>query len=164
MKVELIGAFDYAKLKEKLKGKVSDIDRLIEQLHNMEVERRLEIVSTAGRLSRNKGNVFDVLGISENNSFDKNLSFIKRVVKMGHDSITDHDYLVFAIQDVSPVIEQTIIAERYSSFTIKSRREVDFSKVGYYVPDFHDINGNLLENNEEVKDEFIKHEKSLFNN
>ena len=163
MKVELIGALDYAKLKEELKGKVSDIDRLIEQLHNMEVERRLEIVSTAGRLSRNKGNVFDVLGISENNSFDKNLSFIKRVVKMRHDSITDHDYLVFALQDVSPVIEQTIIAERYSSFTIKSRREVDFSKVGYYVPDFHDINGNLLENNEEVKDEFIKHEKSLFN-
>ena len=130
----------------------------------MEVERRLEIVSTAGRLSRNKGNVFDVLGISENNSFDKNLSFIKRVVKMGHDSITDHDYLVFAIQDVSPVIEQTIIAERYSSFTIKSRREVDFSKVGYYVPDFHDINGKLLVNNSEVREEFSEHEKALFNN
>lgn len=166
MKVELIGALDYAKLKEELKGKVSDtdIDNIIELIHNMEVQRRLEIVSTAGRLSRNKGNVFDVLGISENNSFDKNLSFIKRVVKMGHDSITDHDYLVFALQDVSIVVEQTVIAERYSSFTIKSRREVDFSKVGYYVPNFHDINGNLLANNEEIRNEFSEHEKYLFNN
>ena len=166
MKIKLIGALDYAKLKEELKGKVSgtDIDNIIELIHNMEVERRLEIVSTAGRLSRNKGNVFDVLGISENNSFDKNLSFIKRVIKMGHDSITDHDYLVFALQDVSIVVEQTVIAERYSSFTIKSRREVDFSKVRYYVPNFHDINGNLLANNEEIKNEFSEHEKYLFNN
>ena len=156
MKIKLIGALDYAKLKEELKGKVSgtDIDNIIELIHNMEVERRFEIVYTAGRLSRNKGNVFDVLGISENNSFDKNLSFIKRVIKMGHDSITDNDYLVFALQDVSIVVEQTIIAERYSSFTIKSRREVDFSKVGYYVPNFHDINGNLLANNEEIRNEF----------
>ena len=166
MKVELIGALDYAKLKEKLKGKISDIDidNLIEQIHNMEVERRLEIVSTAAGLSRSKGNVFDVLGISENNSFDKNLSFIKRVIKMGHDSITDHDYLVFAFQDVSIIVEQTVILERHSSFTIKSRREVDFSKVGYYVPNFHDINGNLLANNEEIKNEFSEHEKHLFNN
>lgn len=166
MKIELIGALDYAKLKESLKGKVSDtaIDNLIEQTHNMEAQRRLEIVSTAGRLSRNKGNVFDVLGISESKPFDKNLSFIKRVIKMGHDSITDHDYLVFALQDVSPVIEQTIISERYSSFTIKSRREVDFSKVGYYVPDFHDVNDNLLDNNKEIRDEFSHYEKSLFNN
>ena len=75
---------------------IESLSELVEEAIE-EVERRLEIVSTAGRLSRNKGNVFDALGISENNSFDKNLSFIKRVVKMGHDSITDHDYLVFAL-------------------------------------------------------------------
>ena len=72
---------------------------------------------------------------------------------MGHDSISDHDYCVFAIKDVSPIVEQTIIEERFASFTIKSRREADFSQVGFYVPDFHDENGNILPNNEKLKEE-----------
>lgn len=162
MKIELIGALDYAKLKEELKGKVENIDEIVETLKNNEIERKAEIVSTAGRLSRNPGTVFDVLGLSESKTLDQNLSFIKRVINMGHDSITDHDYCVFAIENVSPVIEQTIIAERFSSFTIKSRREVDFSKVGFYIPDFHDKEGNVLENNNQIKNEFQQHEQSLF--
>ena len=147
MKIELIGALNYAKLKKELEGNVENVDELINILKGYEVERKAEIVSTAGRLSRNPGTVFDVLGLSESKTLEQNLSFIKRVVGMGHDSITDHNYCVFAIKDVSPVIEQTIIAERFSSFTIKSRREVDFSKVGFYTPDFHDKQGNLLDNN-----------------
>lgn len=162
MKVELIGALDYAKLKGELKGKVDNVDEIISVLKNNETARKAEIVSTAGRLSRNPGTVFDVLGLSESKTLEQNLSFIKRVVGMGHDSITDHNYCVFAIQDVSPVIEQTIIAERFASFTIKSRREVDFSKVGFYTPNFHDNNGNLLENNEQIKEEYQQFEKSLF--
>ena len=162
MEIELIGALDYAKLKEELKGKVENLEELVEVLRKNELERRIEVVSTAGRLSRNPGTVFDVLGLSENKTIEQNLSFIRRVVTMGHDSITDHDYCVFAIKDVSPVIEQTIIAERLSSFTIKSRREVDFSKVGYYIPDFHDKAGNVLKNNEDIKKEYQEHESSLF--
>lgn len=57
-------------------------------------------------------------------------------------------YLAFAIKDVTPIIEQTIIGERYASFTIKSRREVDFSKVGYYVPKFRDSKGNYIEDSD----------------
>ena len=163
MKIEYIGALDYAKLEEKLKGKVADVDELIKLLKENEIERKAEIVSTAGRLSRNPGTIFDVLELSEQKTLEQNLSFIKRVINMGHDSITDHDYCVFAIKNVSPVIEQTIIAERFSSFTIKSRREVDFSQVGFYTPDFHDQQGNLLDNNEQIRKEFKAHEQSLFN-
>ena len=143
MKIELLGMLDYEKIKTELKEKVKNVDEVIDMLKKNETEKRAQIVSSAGRLSRFTGNVFDVLEMSENNSFEKNLKFIKRVTGMGHDSITDHDYLVFAIQDVSPVIEQIIIAERFCSFTIKSRREVDFSNVGFYTPNFHDDNGNV---------------------
>ena len=102
MKIELIGALDYTKLKEELKEKVENVDELISILKNNELERKVEIVSTAGRLSRNPGTVFDVLATAENNPLEKILSFIKRVVKMGHDSITVHDYCVFAIENVTP--------------------------------------------------------------
>ena len=82
---------------------------------------------------------------------------------MGHKSIIEHDYLVFALNDVTPIIEQTIIGYRLTSFTIKSRREVDFRTAGFYVPEFRNKDGEIHENNEELKDKFVKHSKMLFN-
>ena len=68
--------------------------------------------------------------------FDKNLKLIKRIINMGHKSIIEHDYLVFAICDVTPIIEQTIIGNRLTSFTIKSRRNVDFRNEFWVVSKF----------------------------
>ena len=131
MEVQLLGKLNYDKLKEELKGKVDNCDEIIEIIKRQASEMRAQIVSTAGRLSRFPGNVFDVLKISENKTLEQNINFIKNVIGMGHESISDHDYIVLAIKDVSPIIEQTIIEERFSSFTIKSRREVNFSQAGF---------------------------------
>lgn len=163
MKIELLGSLDYNKLKIMLESTTHNVDDLLEKIKQLEIERKGQIVATAARLSRFPGNIFEVVEMTESNSFEKNIKFIKRVAGMGHDSITDHDYCVFAIQDVSPVIEQIIIAERFCSFTIKSRREVDFSNVGFYTPDFHNENGEILDDNEKIKQEYQKYMKTLFN-
>ena len=76
---------------------------------------------------------------------------------MGHKSIIEHDYLVFAISDVTPIIEQTIIGNRLTSFTIKSRREVDFRTAGFYTPEFRDSNLNIHPQNEQLKEKYQKH-------
>ncbi len=164
MKIELLGALDYNKLEEALKGKVENVEEIIYEIKNLAKGQKTNVVATAARLSRFPGNVFEVLNISEQNSYEKNVNFIKRVIGMGHDSITDHDYLVFGIENVSALIEQMIIAERFSSFTIKSRREVDFTNAGFYIPNFHDENGVMISNNNQVKEEYQKHMKSLFQN
>ena len=163
MQIELLGALDYAKLKKELNNKnVDKPDEIIECLKELEKYERVKKVSSAGRLSRFAGDVFEVIGMSGSKTFEQNVNFAKKVISMGHDSITDHDYLVFAIKNVSPVIEQTIIEERFSSFTIKSRREVDFSKVGFYIPDFRDKNGKILSNNDSIKDEYETYMNTLF--
>lgn len=165
MEIKLIGALNYNKVDKLLQEKGIDkqqTEKIISELQNLEIERRSEIVATAGRLSRAAGTVMDIIGISENKTLEQNIKFANMVINMGHDSISDHDYCVFALKDVSPVIEQTIIEERFSSFTIKSRREADFANVGYYVPDFHDNKGNILPNNEELKKEYCKHMQMLF--
>lgn len=163
MKIELLGAIDYTKLENELKNrKVENCDEIIKYIRELEKFSRVEKISAAGRLSRFAGDIFDVLQITDKNTFEQNTKYAKRIINMGHDSITDHDYLVFAIRNVSPVIEQTIIVERFSSFTIKSRREVDFSNVGFYIPDFHDRNGTLIPNNKEIKLEYQDYMKSLF--
>lgn len=125
-----------------------------------QLETRVRNVAAAGKLSRFPGNVFEVL--ESCNDYEKNLKLVKRIIKMGHKSIIEHDYLVFALCDVSPIIEQTIIGNRLTSFTIKSRREVDFRTVGYYVPEFRNKQGELHPKNEELKEKYKKGMQNLF--
>ena len=125
------------------------------------LESRIQKVAAAGKLSRFEGNVFEV--IESCNDYDKNLKLIKRIIGMGHKSIIEHDYLVFAICDVTPIVEQTIIGNRLTSFTIKSRREVDFRTAGFYVPEFRTKDLKPHPKNNEIKEKYIKHMKSLFN-
>jgi len=123
MKVELLGALDYKKVEKLLKELVDDekeLNRLLNELKEIEIAAHSEKVATAGRLSRFAGDVFEVLGISEDKTLEQNTKYAARVTGMGHDSIADHDYGVFLLKDVSIIVEQTIIAERYASFTIKS--------------------------------------------
>ena len=126
-----------------------------------ELESRVQRVAAAGKLSRFNGNVFEVL--ESCNDYESNLKLIKRIIKMGHKSIIEHDYLVFALCDVTPIVEQTIIGNRLTSFTIKSRREVDFRTAGFYVPQFRDKELKIHEKNEELKEKYKKHMQYLFN-
>lgn len=165
MEIKLLGALDYKKVEKVLEEKIPDKEereKVLEEIRQLEIARRSEIVSSAGRLSRAAGTVLDIVGLSESKTLEQNINFANRVIGMGHNSISDHDYCVFAIKDVSPLVEQTIIEERFASFTIKSRREADFSKVGFYVPDFHDSKGNILPNNEQLQEEYKEHMQMLF--
>lgn len=137
----------------------------VELLGNTDKEyiyNQIKVVADAGRLSRFPGSVFEIC--DKNFTFGKNVDFIKRVIGMGHESITDHDYLVFALEDVSILVEQIIILERFSSFTIKSRREVDFSDAGFYMPDFHTKDGVIHPNNDFFKRIYRNYIKKLFDN
>ena len=126
-----------------------------------EIEKNLQIVAAAGYLSRANGTVTEVY--ESRQDYEANLKLARAVVGYGHTSIAEHDYLVFALEDVSPIVEQTIIGYRLTSFTIKSRRNVDFRNVGFYVPTFKDQNGNVLPNNEIIQEEYKEYMQSLFN-
>lgn len=125
-----------------------------------EIEKRLQIVASAGNLSRADGTVTQVF--ESNNDYEKNLKLARAVVGYGHKSIAEHDYIVFALEDVTPIIEQTIIGYRLTSFTIKSRRNVDFRNVGFYVPDFHGEDGKVLKNNKKLQKQYSVYMQSLF--
>ena len=126
-----------------------------------ELESRVQRVAAAGKLSRFPGNVFEV--IESCDDYESNLKLIKRIIKMGHKSIIEHDYLVFALCDVTPIVEQTIIGNRLTSFTIKSRREVDFRNVGFYIPEFRNKDLEIHKDNEILKEKYVTHMKELFN-
>ena len=85
--------------------------KLLSVYKKKRVEERIQIVATAGKLSRFPGTVTEVYKSSTD--YEKNKKFIERVITMGHDSITDHDYLVFSLENVTPMLEQIIIQERF---------------------------------------------------
>lgn len=125
-----------------------------------ELENRVRKVATAGKLSQYSGNVFELWDDSAD--FDENIKMIKRVTNMGHKSIVEHDYLVFALCDVTPIIEQILIGFRLTSFTIKSRRYVDFREAGFHVPDFRNVDYSFHMENRDFRNKFRRHMKFLF--
>ena len=58
-----------------------------------EIEKRLQIVASAGNLSRAEGTVSKVLYTHKD--YQSNLKLARAIVGYGHKSISEHDYLVF---------------------------------------------------------------------
>ncbi len=109
----------------------------VELLESYDINKKeeiLKLLAAAGKISRFKGDINEA--IDSFTDYNKALKYIERIVGMGHESISEHDYILLGITGVSPFVELTLIQERIASFTIKSRREVDFSRVSYFKPDF----------------------------
>ena len=90
------------------------------------------IVASAGRISTTDGSALEVL--SKSDGGEKDLRLIGKVLSSGHRSVLEHQTLSIAFDDVSVLVEQFAIEFRLASFTVKSRRYVDFSGAGFVVP------------------------------
>ena len=91
------------------------------------------IPAAAGRISTGKGTATEIL--SKSFDIQKNAKLIEKVNASGHNSTLEHTFFNIAFEDVSVFAEQFIIEFRLASFTVKSRRYVDFADSGYYVPE-----------------------------
>lgn len=98
------------------------------------------ICASAARISTTSG---DAVEIFENaRGSEKNRTLIEKVLKSGHKSTLEHAVFTIALRDVSVLAEQFFIEHRLASFTVKSRRYVDFTGQGYYIPP--DLKGDVL--------------------
>lgn len=94
------------------------------------------ICAAGGRISTLSGNTMEILEKSTDS--DKNASLIGKVTSSGHTSVIEHISFNLAFTNVSVLVEQFMIEFRLASFTVKSRRYVDFSDAGFFIPDFED--------------------------
>ena len=90
------------------------------------------VCAASARISTTEGNSSVIFEKSRNN--DKNNGLIKKVLASGHRSVIEHAVFTIALKNVSVYVEQFFIESRLASFTVKSRRYVDFSGAGYYEP------------------------------
>ncbi|TEB08314.1 Thymidylate synthase ThyX [Pelotomaculum schinkii] len=98
--------------------------------HTPEPEK---ICTAAARISTKLGSSIDIF---EEVVKSNNYSLISKVLDSGHKSFIEHVNFTIAFENVSAFVEQFIIEFRLASFTVKSRRYVDFGNMGYYIPKF----------------------------
>lgn len=91
-----------------------------------------EVCASAARISTTQGDALTLFEKARGNP--KNQDLIGKVLRSGHRSVIEHAVFSIALQNVSVYVEQYFIERRLASFTVKSRRYVDFSGLGYYVP------------------------------
>ncbi len=93
-----------------------------------------KVCAAAGRISTQEGTALEIFEKSQDR--EKNQKLISKVTKSGHTSTIEHVFFNLAFENVSVVVEQFLIEFRLASFTVKSRRYVDFATAGYFMPEF----------------------------
>lgn len=93
----------------------------------------LSIAASAGRISTQEGTALEIYARSGDR--EKDLKLLGKVLSSGHESVIEHQTVSVAFNDVSVMVEQFVIEFRLASFTVKSRRYVNFAEAGYVVPE-----------------------------
>ena len=99
------------------------------------VENReaLRVAASAARISTQQGTAMEMFESSMGD--ERDLKLIGKVLSSGHKSVIEHQTFGIAFNDVSVLVEQFVIEARLASYTVKSRRYVDFAGAGYVVPE-----------------------------
>ncbi|MCP4230671.1 MAG: FAD-dependent thymidylate synthase [bacterium] len=117
--------------------------------HTPEPDR---LCTAAARLSQVNGSATEVLaGVPADDPGDT----LSNVMGMGHRSVAEHASFTVAFENVPVFFEQFLIEHRLASYTVKSRRYVDFRDCGAAVPP-------SLQGEDAI--EYLKHIETLFEN
>ncbi|MDL2205873.1 FAD-dependent thymidylate synthase [Eubacteriales bacterium OttesenSCG-928-N13] len=93
----------------------------------------LNVCAASARISTTDGTALEIFGKGDGG--ERDLKLIRKVLGSGHKSLLEHHVFSLALENVSVLVEQFLIEFRLASFTVKSRRYVNFSGAGFYVPD-----------------------------
>ncbi|MCQ2408125.1 MAG: FAD-dependent thymidylate synthase [Oscillospiraceae bacterium] len=108
------------------------------------------ICAAAGRISTTQGTALEIYERSREK--ENNSSLIEKVCASGHTSTLEHQFFTVAFDNVSVCTEEFVIEFRLGSYTVQSRRYVDFAHAGFCIPPMP----------EELLPEYKAHMQSLF--
>ena len=91
------------------------------------------------------GDIFE----EDNKNPDKQIEFIKKIVKSGHESPLEHVKFTFAIEGVSRALTHQLVRHRIASFSQQSQRYVKNTEFDYIIPP-------SIEADKALKKEFIE--------
>lgn len=117
-----------------------------------------KICAAAAKISTTHGSAIEIY----NKTSDDSGKLISKVLKLGHTSVIEHVNFTIAFENVSAFVEQFMIEFRLASFTVKSRRYVDFSNMGFYIPDFRFETSLSERKKQSITEKYVEHMNYLF--
>lgn len=93
----------------------------------------IRVSAASARISTTEGNALSAF--EKGDGAERDLKLIRKVLASGHRTVVEHQTYTIAFHDVSVLAEDLLIECRLASYTVKSRRYVNFSGAGYIVPE-----------------------------
>lgn len=90
------------------------------------------VCAAAGRISTTQGTAMEIY--SRSCEKENNGTLIEKVCASGHTSTLEHQFFTVAFDNVSVCTEEFVIEFRLGSYTVQSRRYVDFANAGFCIP------------------------------
>lgn len=103
----------------------------------------------------NAKSIEDIVSEFSANGLETNTKIVEHILKNGEKPLVFPDNYVFEVSSVSNLVKNVLQQEKVG---VISSNNIQGS---FYIPNFHDKDGKLLPNNDELKEHYVKHVDAL---
>lgn len=127
----------------------------IKDIKEIELSQRTNIGLSLYKFQMNAKSIEDIVSEFSANGLETNTKIVEHILKDGEKPLVFPDNYVFEVSSVSNLVKNVLQQEKVG--VISSNNILD----SFYIPNFHDKDGKLLPNNDELKQHYIKHVDAL---
>lgn len=129
----------------------------IKDIKEIELSQRTNIGLSLYKFQMNAKNIEDIVSEFSANGLETNTKIVEHILKDGEKTLVFPDNYVFEVSGVSNLVKNVLQQEKVG---VISSNNIQGS---FYIPNFHDKDGKLLPNNDELKEQYVKHVDALNN-
>lgn len=127
----------------------------IKDIKEIELSQRTNIGLSLYKFQMNAKSIEDIVSEFSANGLETNTKIVEHILKDGEKPLVFPDNYVFEVSSVSNLVKNVLQQEKVG---VISPNNILGS---FYIPNFHDEDGKLLPNNDELKEQYIKHVDAL---
>lgn len=129
----------------------------IKDIKEIELSQRTNIGLSLYKFQMNAKSIEDIVSEFSANGLETNTKIVEHILKDGEKPLVFPDNYVFEVSSVSNLVKNVLQQEKVG---VISSNNIQGS---FYIPNFHDKDGKLLPNNDELKEQYVKHVDALNN-
>lgn len=127
----------------------------IKDIKEIELSQRTNIGLSLYKFQMNAKSIEDIVSEFSANGLETNTKIVEHILKDGEKPLVFPDNYVFEVSSVSNLVKNVLQQEKVG---VISSNNIQGS---FYIPNFHDKDGKLLPNNDELKEQYVKHVDAL---
>lgn len=127
----------------------------IKDIKEIELSQRTNIGLSLYKFQMNAKSIEDIVSEFSANGLETNTKIVEHILKNGEKPLVFPDNYVFEVSSVSNLVKNVLQQEKVG---VISSNNIQGS---FYIPNFHDKDGKLLPNNDELKEHYVKHVDAL---